>query len=277
VTVGERFIRGFRRVGIVAAVPCLVAAVIIAGYGAVSEYQRTHGDDWWKNAPLAKSEPSRAITFDDLIPRKPGQPAQPAKGPWDDYGQKEPQLVPVDHDPFAKSELVPALQLAGNCDCQRCPAKYCGSNAYVVCAWSRFGKRTRRRSGEGPSLYANFTVETGHFPWWPLIEIRRPCNSSSQTCSTVPALPLVRITALPTSSVWASSNAPRIGDARTFAASEGSKSSGGSKWSVSLIRNKRRSDCNVPPFVGKSLNLALATVRISSRLRTVRHRGSSIQ
>src|SRR6476659_9386810 len=23
-----------------------------------------------------------------------------------------------------------------------------------------------------------------------------------------------------------------------------------SKWSVSLIRNKRRSDCNVPPFVG---------------------------
>jgi integrase len=65
-------------------------------------------------------------------------------------------------------------------------------------------------------------------------------------------------------------------DARTFAASEGSKSSGGSKWSVSLIRNKRRSDCNVPPFVGNVLNLALATVRISVRLPTVLHQGSSI-
>ena len=62
-----------------------------------------------------------------------------------------------------------------------------------------------------------------------------------------------------------------------FAASKGSKSSGGSKWSVSLIRNKRRSDCNVPPFDGNVVNLALATVRICHRLRTVRHRGSSIE
>src|SRR6266699_3464653 len=68
---------------------------------------------------------------------------------------------------------------------------------------------------------ANFTVETGHFPSCPVIEIRRPCNSSSQTFSTVPAFPSVRITALPTSSVWACSNAPRIVDARTFAVGMG--------------------------------------------------------
>jgi predicted enzyme related to lactoylglutathione lyase len=50
---------------------------------------------------------------------------------------------------------------------------------------------------------ANSMVEIGHFPWWPPIEIRRPCISSSQTLSTVPAFPSVRITALPTSSAWA--------------------------------------------------------------------------
>src|SRR5258708_26520356 len=59
-------------------------------------------------------------------------------------------------------------------------------------------------------------VEIGHFPSWPPIEIRRPWNSSSQTFSTVPAFPSVRTTALPTSSDWASSNAPRITDARSF-------------------------------------------------------------
>jgi MFS family permease len=48
---------------------------------------------------------------------------------------------------------------------------------------------------------ANLMVEMGHFPSWPLMEIRRPWNSSSQTLSTVPALPSVRTTALPTSSV----------------------------------------------------------------------------
>src|SRR6187402_2234281 len=30
-------------------------------------------------------------------------------------------------------------------------------------------------------------VETGHFPSWPRIEMRRPCISSSETLSTVPA------------------------------------------------------------------------------------------
>src|ERR1700737_3062986 len=59
-------------------------------------------------------------------------------------------------------------------------------------------------------------VETGHFPSWPLIEIRRPCISSSQMLSTLPAFPSVRITALPTSSVWACSNSQRIVVARTF-------------------------------------------------------------
>jgi len=60
-------------------------------------------------------------------------------------------------------------------------------------------------------------VEIGHFPWWPLIEIRRPWISSSQILSTVPAFPSVRIAALPTSSAWACSSSLRIVDARTFA------------------------------------------------------------
>lgn len=64
---------------------------------------------------------------------------------------------------------------------------------------------------------ANLTVETGHFPSWPLMEIRRPCISSSQTVSTVPAFPSVRITALPTSSVWARPNSLRIVAAWSFA------------------------------------------------------------
>src|SRR5258705_371916 len=49
------------------------------------------------------------------------------------------------------------------------------------------------------------------------MEIRRPCSSSSQTPSTVPALPSVRTTAFPTSSDCAFSNALRITDARSFA------------------------------------------------------------
>jgi hypothetical protein len=64
---------------------------------------------------------------------------------------------------------------------------------------------------------ANLTVETGHFPWWPAIDIRRPCISSSQIPSTVPAFPSVRTTALPTSSPWACSSSLRIVDARIFA------------------------------------------------------------
>jgi hypothetical protein len=32
-------------------------------------------------------------------------------------------------------------------------------------------------------------VEIGHFPWWPAIDIRRPCISSSEIFSTVPAFP----------------------------------------------------------------------------------------
>ena len=53
-----------------------------------------------------------------------------------------------------------------------------------------------------PSYFsANFMVATGQLPSWLPIEIRRPWSSSSQSLSTVPAFPLVRITALPTSSV----------------------------------------------------------------------------
>src|ERR1700687_2738602 len=56
----------------------------------------------------------------------------------------------------------------------------------------------------------NLMVETGHFPSCPLIKIGKPCNSSSQTFSTVPALPLVRATDLPISRERASSYALRI-------------------------------------------------------------------
>src|SRR5258706_12259829 len=55
-----------------------------------------------------------------------------------------------------------------------------------------------------------FIVETGQLPSWLPIEIRRPWNSSSQSLSTIPAFPLVGITASPTSSVRALSNSTRI-------------------------------------------------------------------
>ena len=54
---------------------------------------------------------------------------------------------------------------------------------------------------EPPYFSANFIVATGQLPSWLPIEIRRPWSSSSQSLSTVPAFPLVKITALPTSSV----------------------------------------------------------------------------
>ena len=54
--------------------------------------------------------------------------------------------------------------------------------------------------GEPPYFSANFIVATGQLPSLLSIEIRRPCSSSSQSLSTVPDFPLVRITALPTSS-----------------------------------------------------------------------------
>src|ERR1700740_3511668 len=59
-------------------------------------------------------------------------------------------------------------------------------------------------------------VETGHLPSWPLIEIRRPCNSSSQTFSTVPAFPSVRTTALPINSDCAALYSFKIFEAWRF-------------------------------------------------------------
>src|SRR6266702_6253936 len=59
-------------------------------------------------------------------------------------------------------------------------------------------------------------VETGHLPSWPLIEIRSPCNSSSQTFSTVPAFPSVRTTVLPINSDCALPYSFKIVDARSF-------------------------------------------------------------
>ena len=79
-------------------------------------------------------------------------------------------------------------------------------------------KRHRVTGGRGYLRLSggNLMVETGHFPSWPRMEMRRPCVSSSQMLSTVPALPSVMITALPISSVWACSNSPRIVHARSF-------------------------------------------------------------
>ena len=48
------------------------------------------------------------------------------------------------------------------------------------------------------------------------MEIRSPCNSSSQTFSTVPAFPSVSTTALPINSDCASPNSFKIFDARCF-------------------------------------------------------------
>jgi hypothetical protein len=47
-----------------------------------------------------------------------------------------------------------------------------------------------------------------------LIEIRSPCNSSSQTFSTVPAFPSVSTTALPINSDCAAPYSSKIFDAR---------------------------------------------------------------
>ena len=67
-----------------------------------------------------------------------------------------------------------------------------------------------------------FDGRNGPFPIVALDRDSQPCISSShQTLSTVPVFPSVRITALPTSSVWACSNSPRIVDARTFAVGMG--------------------------------------------------------
>src|SRR5947209_13282830 len=63
-------------------------------------------------------------------------------------------------------------------------------------------------------------VETGHFPSWPAIEIRRPWSSSSDTLTTVPAFPSIRTTALPISSASDCCNACRITDARCLALGE---------------------------------------------------------
>ncbi len=86
-------------------------------------------------------------------------------------------------------------------------------------------------------------VETGQLPSCPRIEMRRPCISSSQTLSTVPALPSARITALPTSSVWARVNSPRIVHARSmmvFHKSEGSFGGGLSLKDVEVVTSARQ-------------------------------------
>jgi hypothetical protein len=92
-------------------------------------------------------------------------------------------------------------------------------------AWSGVPLIRRSLSTREPfqRFCTNLMVATGHFPWWPRIEIRRPCISSSQTLSTVPAFASVRTTALPTSSVWACTNSLRIETARTFAAGTGDR------------------------------------------------------
>src|SRR6266516_2583315 len=109
-----------------------------------------------------------------------------------DRGTQPPSLP-------AASPGVPALNSSSGGGDDKCGCNTTPARTYAV------------------SPCANLTVETGHFPSCPLIEIRRPCNSSSQTFSTVPAFPSVRTTALPTSSDRTSSSAPRIVSAWSFA------------------------------------------------------------
>lgn len=104
-----RLTRGFRRLGLVLALPCLAVSLIIAAAGLYNYCTTTDPDAWWKNAPLAKQEPSsRTVTFDDLAPKKLDE-----KGPWTQYQQKNAKLVPVDFNPFAAAELRSSLLLAG--------------------------------------------------------------------------------------------------------------------------------------------------------------------
>jgi len=56
----------------------------------------------------------------------------------------------------------------------------------------------KNRQRYARSAWASLIVDTGHLPSWLQIAIRIWCSSSSQTLSTVPALPSVRITALAT-------------------------------------------------------------------------------
>src|ERR1700694_6280591 len=99
-------------------------------------------------------------------------------------------------------------------------------------------------------------VEIGHLPSCPRIEIRRPCISSSQTLSTVPALPSVRITALPTSSVCACSNAPRIVNAVSFTVGMGDPGLNASVFASERRTNRDRlaaNGCPVEPALYANL------------------------
>ena len=72
-----------------------------------------------------------------------------------------------------------------------------------VHALIRSGRRSpprTRTSGPGKTArdqpWMNFTVETGHWPSCPLIDMRSPCTSSRKTCSIVAKVP-VEATAYP--------------------------------------------------------------------------------
>ena len=59
-----------------------------------------------------------------------------------------------------------------------------------------------------------FTVEIGQRPSCPATEMRSPCSSSRETRSIVPALPSVKTTVLPSSSVSASCSSRKMFIAR---------------------------------------------------------------
>src|ERR1700738_1972681 len=115
---------------------------------------------------------------------------------------------------------------------------------------------------------ANLMVEIGHLPSCPRIEIRRPCNSSSQTFSTVPALPSVRITALPTSADCACSNAPRIVDAESFTVRMGDPGLNASVFASERRANRDRLAANGCPMEPR-------TIRPSGNVRRRRDAGPS--
>ena len=120
-------------------------------------------------------------------------------------------------------------------------------------------------------------VETGHFPSWPLIEIRNPCSSSSQTFSTVPAFPLVRATDLPIKRARASWYALRIVAAcgtstsqSLFFANKGFGAFAGGASKLGEVR------AIFPGFVNHDLHRSLASCHRCSSERYLHNSGNRI-
>lgn len=91
---GSRLQRGFRRIGIGLAVPCLVAAVVAIGFYAISSPV-----NWWEAYPLAPKSERNAS------PRVPT--ALPTKGYFDDIPDAPPS--PPALEPGLLPDLPPGF------------------------------------------------------------------------------------------------------------------------------------------------------------------------